>query len=150
MLVIYYDICFRSRILITHKTVEEDPNKFSAFVFCCVVVVLSFSNPRLQQCRAGSSGPSAWLNEGATASTASDPILSGSRKNSSLIEEEFRQCRLGSAQGQLSMPSIPGAWYWQHEVPGYRGMPEPVPMPLADQHHYHLSWEAGLQFCTTS
>ena len=45
------------------------------------------------------------------------------------------------------IPGIPGAWYWQHDVPGYRGREEaPSPIPLSDQlnqYRFHLAWEAG-------
>lgn len=115
-----------------------------------------------QSSTSGSSGRVTWSAERASA-TASDPIMSVGSRNSSFshgncghggFEEEFRgrQSRQGAvgAVGQgipnsTTIPGIPGAWYWQHDVPGYRGREEPPPIPFSDQYRFHLAWEASAE-----
>eukprot|EP00435_Cladocopium_sp_Y103_P021307 s2948_g5.t1 len=130
-----------------HTTREQSPE----FTF----EVLGVSESR-------SSGRVTWSAERASA-TASDPIMSVGSRNSSFshgncghggFEEEFRgrQSRQGAvgAVGQgipnsTTIPGIPGAWYWQHDVPGYRGREEPPPIPFSDQYRFHLAWEASAE-----
>ena len=52
---------------------------------------------------------------------------------------------IGQGIPNSPIPGIPGAWYWQHDVPGYRGREEPPPIPLSDQYRFHLAWEAGFR-----
>ena len=120
--------------------------------------------PRLWN-RAGSSGRASratWSVERTAASEHN--LLSqgvgpvGSRTSNFIDAEEVRQMTGGKG--------IPGSWYWQHDIPGYRGtyqeeplsmharaLPSPcalapapsmvpAPTPLSDR--FRLSWEAGI------
>lgn len=58
----------------------------------------------------------------------------------------WQQMPMHSGHQGPGFQGIPGAWYWQHEVPGYRGIEEMAstpPISLSDQQRYNLSWEAG-------
>mmetsp|Transcript_46151 Transcript_46151/g.73342 ORF Transcript_46151/g.73342 Transcript_46151/m.73342 type:complete len:361 (-) Transcript_46151:326-1408(-) len=128
--------------------------------------------PECQSSTSGSSGRVTWFADRVSA-TMSDPIshsVLGSGRSSFShgngyigLEEEFlgrqstREGGVGvSANGTVGaagaigqgipnsqFPGIPGAWYWQHDVPGYRGREEPSPIPLSDQYRFHLAWEAS-------
>jgi len=114
----------------------------------------------------GSSGRASRATWSVERTTASDQnLLSqgvgpvGSRMSNFIDAEEVRQMTGGKG--------IPGSWYWQHDIPGYRGtyqeeppsmharaLPSPcalapapsmvpAPTPLSDR--FRLSWEASAE-----